>query len=66
MKRIEDSINEHEVLLAQMDEEIALLDYSNEEHANKILADYSKVKTALDQFMEDWEKATEELMELED
>jgi hypothetical protein len=49
-----------------MDEEIALLDYSNEEESNKLLADYSRVKAELDQLMIDWEKATEDLMELED
>ena len=66
VKRVEDAINAHEVLLAKMDEEIALLDYTNEEQSNKLLAEYSKVKAELDQLMMDWEKATEELMELED
>ena len=66
IKKVEDSINSHEQLLAKMDEEIALLDYSNEEESNKLLADYSKVKAELDQLMIDWEKATEDLMELED
>ena len=66
VKRVEDAINAHEVLLEKMDEEIALLDYTNEEQSNKLLAEYSKVKAELDQLMMDWEKATEELMELED
>ena len=66
IKKIEDAINSHEQLLVKMDEEIALLDYSNEEESSKLLSEYSKVKSELDQLMIDWETATEALMELED
>src|SRR5574343_658501 len=66
IKKVEEAINSHEQLLAKMDEEIALLDYSNEQESNKLLADYSRVKAELDQLMLDWETATEALMELED
>ena len=66
IKKVEDSINSHEKLLVTMDEEIALLDYSNEEGSAKLLSDYSQVKAELDQLMLDWEKTTEALMDLED
>jgi hypothetical protein len=47
-----------------MDNEIASLDYTNEEVANNLLGHYEKVKIELDQTMTTWEKSTEELMDL--
>jgi ATP-binding cassette subfamily F protein 3 len=66
IKKVEDAINEHEQLIVKLDEEIALLDYSNEDLSAKLLSDYSRVKAELDQLMIEWEKATEELIEFED
>lgn len=65
IKRAEDSISELEEKLAEMDLEIANMDYSKEEESKKLLENYQKTKETLDEKMLDWEKATEELMEIE-
>lgn len=48
-----------------MSEEIANLDYSDEDYVNDVLAKYEKKKSELDDQMKEWEIATESLMELE-
>lgn len=65
IKRTEDSISELESKLAEMDLEIANMDYSKEEESKKLLEHYQKTKETLDEKMLDWEKATEDLMEIE-
>ncbi|MCT4561983.1 MAG: ABC-F family ATP-binding cassette domain-containing protein [Crocinitomicaceae bacterium] len=65
VKKAEERIGLLEAKAKTLEEEIAQLDYSDEEHANKILADFAKTKEELDEQMTLWEKATEDLMELE-
>jgi ATP-binding cassette subfamily F protein 3 len=65
IRKCEEAISTLEEKIHEMDQEIAHLDYSNEVEANKLLHHYEKVKTELDEMMLVWEKATEELMELE-
>jgi chaperonin cofactor prefoldin len=65
IKRCEEAIEILEAKLQEMDKEIAQLDYSNEAEANKILATYHHHKQELDELMLNWEKATEELMEID-
>lgn len=64
IKNAEDQIEVIEKKLANLDAEIAELDYSNEEHSNKVLALYELTKNQLDEQMAIWENATEELMSL--
>lgn len=66
IRKCEDAISALEEKLHEMDQKLAHLDYSNEVEANNLLHHYQKVKTELDEMMHMWEKATEELMELED
>lgn len=65
IRKCEEAISTLEEKIQEMDHEIAHLDYSNEIEANKLLHHYEKVKNELDDMMHVWEKATEELMELE-
>jgi len=65
IKRTEESIGELEAKLAKMDIEIANMDYSKEEESKNLLENYQKTKETLDEKMLDWEKTTEELMEIE-
>lgn len=66
INKFEDSISSLELKLKDLDEKIAVLDYSNEQESSQILELYSKTKEELDQTMLNWEKSTEELMSLED
>lgn len=65
IKNAEEQIESLEKKLAILDQDVAKLDYSDEDLASKILGDYEKTKTSLDEQMEIWEKSTEQLMELE-
>jgi hypothetical protein len=51
--------------IKDMDLVIAELDYSNEAESARILIEYQLEKEELDTAMMNWEKATEELMELD-
>lgn len=65
VSRAEQKIEQLEAKVKIMNEEIANLDYSNEVDANQKLAAFEKVKSELDEQMKIWEKATEELIELD-
>lgn len=65
IKRYEDAISDLESALQQMDEQIAHLDYSNEQNANEVLSTYDLKKKELDDLMLKWEESTEELMSLD-
>lgn len=64
VSRSEEQIDKLEKQLALLDEEVAKIDYSNEEQANKVLAEYEKTKSELDEQMKIWEEATEQLMSI--
>ena len=62
---MEELISKLESKIKDMDLVIAELDYSNEEESTRILLEYQLAKEELDTAMMNWEKATEELMELD-
>lgn len=61
----EKEIEKLELKVSELQQKISTIDYSDEDNANKILEEYNTFKTKLDEQMEIWEKATEELMEIE-
>ncbi len=61
----EKSIEILESRLKELDVIIAELDYSDASAAEKILSEYEKCKTELDDLMNQWEELTERMMELE-
>lgn len=65
VKKAEEKIEELEAKAKVLENEIAVMDYSDEEKANKTLADFAQTKEQLDEQMEIWEKSTEALMEME-
>lgn len=65
VQKAEHSISKLEAKLLEMDEELATMDYSDGDLANKKLAEYEKTKQELDAQMLLWEEGTEALMELE-
>ena len=64
VSKSEEQIEVLEKKIAILDNDVAKIDYSDEVQANKILADYEKTKSELDEQMKIWEEATEELMGL--
>ncbi|HNS41311.1 MAG TPA: ATP-binding cassette domain-containing protein [Taishania sp.] len=60
----EKEIERLEAKIAEMDVVMADLDYTDEAKAQKILADYAQLKSQLDEQMQAWEAASEELMGL--
>ncbi len=60
----ETQIDELETELAKLDEEILNLDYSDKEKTEAVLGNYQERKKRLEQLVEEWEKAEEELAEL--
>lgn len=64
VKRSEDEIAVLEKQIAEMDAKLADLDYTDEAASAKLLADYNALKQRLDEQMQLWESATEELMEI--
>ncbi len=65
VNKLEELISKLESKIKDMDLVIAELDYSNEEESTRILLEYQLAKEELDTAMMNWEKATEELMELD-
>ena len=65
IKRAEEQIELLEIELKKMDEEIANLDYSDENYSSTLLANYETKKKKLDESMEIWEVSTEELLNME-
>jgi ATP-binding cassette subfamily F protein 3 len=65
VNKFEDQISKLETKIKDMDLVIAELDYSNEAESARILLEYQLAKEELDTAMMNWEKATEELMELD-
>lgn len=66
LKRCEDKIEELEKKIALMTDEIANLDYSNEENATLKLQQFNAVKEELDAKMVDWEQFTEQILLIEE
>lgn len=64
VSRSEEQIEALEKKIAILDNDVAKIDYSDEALANKILADYEKTKSELDEQMKIWEEATEQLMNI--
>lgn len=65
VSRAEQAIEKLENRIVELDAVIANLDYSDEENAKKVLAEYDQQKKDLDAQMELWEQGTEGLIELE-
>ncbi len=66
IKKSEEKITSLEAKIGQLDDQIANLDYTNEEFSKQILAEYESTKNELNREMELWEEATEELMMITD
>jgi len=66
INKAEEAIDRLEKEIKNKNEIIAELDYSDEAYANQQLAEYEALKKELDEQMETWERATEELLGLED
>lgn len=64
--RSETRIGELEAIIAEMDKDLANLDYSNQEEADRKLASYQTHKTELDEQMQLWEESLEKLEEIKD
>lgn len=56
IQKVEKEISDKEAEIAKMDEVIAQLDYTDQEKANKILADYAALKSQLDELFAKWEE----------
>ncbi len=65
VNKFEELISKLESKIKEMDILIAALDYSNEAESSRLLLEYQKIKEDLDSAMLNWEKATEELMEMD-
>ena len=65
ISKAETKIDKLEAELKELDTVIAQLDYSDENYANQQLASYESLKKELDQTMNTWEEATNELLEME-
>lgn len=65
VKKAEERIGQLEERTKQLEAEIAVMDYSDEDKSNKTLAEFAQAKEELDEQMLIWEEATESLMELE-
>ena len=65
ISKAETKIDKLEAELKELDTVIAQLDYSDENYANQQLAAYESLKKELDQTMNTWEEATNELLEME-
>lgn len=66
VKKAEEEIESLEKRISKMDTEMADLDYSDEQKSAKLLSEYDGLKKQLDEQMQKWEAATEELMTIED
>lgn len=58
LEKLEKGIGELEVEIKKMDEEMAMLDYSDAEKSNAIIAIYAAKKTQLDTLYAEWETLT--------
>ena len=66
VKKAEENISKFEEQLKELDQNILNLDYSDEIQSAKFLSDYESVKKLLDNEMEIWENATEQLLQIND
>lgn len=66
VKKSEEKIESLEEKIRAMDEQMLTLDYSDKEASAKVIAEYDQVKKSLNDEMEIWENATEELLNLEE
>jgi ATP-binding cassette subfamily F protein 3 len=61
VSKCEREIDEAETRLAELDEIIAGLDYSDKERTEKILGEYQELKQKAERLLEEWTEAEEEL-----
>lgn len=66
IKQLESNIASIELQIKSMDEELAVLDYNNEDNAQQVLSNYDSKKGDLNHLMSEWEILTEQLFALED
>ena len=66
VKKSEENIAKYEEQLKDLDQKISNLDYSDEIQSANFLSDYEGIKKLLDNEMESWEKATEQLFQIND
>jgi ATP-binding cassette subfamily F protein 3 len=66
VKRCEESIAELEEKMGTLDKQIAGLDYTDEAHSTKLLAEYKNLQATLDDKMAEWETSTQELEQIMD
>jgi ATP-binding cassette subfamily F protein 3 len=64
LKTIENTIEQLEATLKEMDEIITSLDYSDSEKSSNIISEYQSKKAALDESMLEWEKTSDALIKL--
>lgn len=65
LEKTEKEINRLESVIADMNEELAGIDYSDENNAEAKLKEFNSLKKELDEQMTNWEKISEELIELD-
>jgi ATP-binding cassette subfamily F protein 3 len=63
--KAEKNIDKYEKQIAEMDKELASLDYSDEAQATEKMNAYNKLKQNLDTVLEQWEKDSDALAEME-
>jgi ATP-binding cassette subfamily F protein 3 len=66
IRKAEDEIETLEKEIHLLQQEVELMDYSDEEKSAHVLEKFANKKAALDTSMAEWEKATDELLEIED
>ncbi|NNE55532.1 MAG: ABC-F family ATP-binding cassette domain-containing protein, partial [Flavobacteriales bacterium] len=66
--KCEKEIAKLEIRIKELDAEVANLDYSDQDHSSKVLAEYAEVKQKLENEMFEWEQAENQLalMKFED
>ncbi len=61
ISKVEEQISEQEVKIANLQNEIATLDYTDQQKADAVLKNFDTEKLKLDELMQKWEDLTEEL-----
>ncbi len=65
LKNIETTIEDLEKAIKKMDELMATVDYSDSERSSELLTVYQAKKDELENYMSQWEEASEKLMQME-
>ncbi len=66
IRKAEDTIEKLEQEIHLLQQEVEKMDYSDEDKSAKLLGDFANKKSDLDETMTEWERATEELLAVED